>query len=332
LATNAHQFRARLLSATGLSESAIDAAWPEWWSDAADASPSAQAELRFSIARKLGLDPRSLLDEEAPRFFWDDTAKYKNFSGDPVKDKPAIAAFGMSVGAMLARGVQNTHPLEGLNAATLHRSILANQPFVRLADLLAFVWGIGIPTIHLKVFPLSAKRMCAMVVKTGERYAILLAKDAMYPAWIAFHLAHEIGHILLGHIVNGTALIDMDDPAERTTQPDEEELAANRFALELLTGNPEFRVEKRGMGSRAEELAQQVLNVGRQIGIEPGTLALCYAHTTKEWQTVQAAMRQIYTGGKPAWSETNHWAHRQLQWDALSDESASFLHAVMEGI
>ena len=59
----------RRLQDVGLSGPAINAAWPRWWSEAAEASSSARAELRFSLARKLGLDPSSLLDESAePRF------------------------------------------------------------------------------------------------------------------------------------------------------------------------------------------------------------------------------------------------------------------------
>ncbi|GAA0695015.1 RHS repeat protein [Dyella marensis] len=45
---NAADFKARLIRKAGLSEAAVNAAWPEWWSDAAEASPSASAELRFS--------------------------------------------------------------------------------------------------------------------------------------------------------------------------------------------------------------------------------------------------------------------------------------------
>ncbi|TCS37908.1 hypothetical protein EDC30_103200 [Paucimonas lemoignei] len=329
---NAQQFKVRLAQATGLSDSAINAAWPEWWSDAADASPSAQAELRFSIARNLGLDPRSLLDDQAPRFVWNEAAKYKNFTGDQERDRPAITSFGASVSRTLVRAVPQHYSLVGVPAFTIRQSILANKSFISFVDLLGLVWGMGIPTIHLKVYPLSAKRMCAMAVRIGERAAILLAKDSQYPASIAFHLAHEIGHIALGHIDEGSALIDMEDPAEQTENIDDEELAADRYALELLTGDPNFTIEKQGQGRNARQLANEALQTGPAHGIEPGTLALCYGHVTKEWATVQAAMAHIYTNAKPAWSETNKVAAREISWELLSDERASFLHAVMGGI
>lgn len=330
--TDARKFKVRLASATGLSESAINAAWPDWWSDDADSSPSAQAELRFSLARKLGLDPGSLLDDESPRFLWDDSAKYKNFTGDDAREKPAITAFGMSMARLLTQCVDSGPTLEGMTAAKLRASLLHAYSFVRLQDLLSLLWGVGIPTIYLKVFPVAAKRMCAMSVRTTDRYAILLAKDSMYPASVAFHLAHEIGHIALGHVGIGSALVDMDDPAEREKSEDKEEQDADAFALELLTGDAKFKVSKKGRGRSASELAAQALEVGPARQIEPGTLALCYGHATQEWATVQNAMKTIYTHEIAAWSVTNRIANIQLKLDVLTDENASFLHAVMGGV
>lgn len=52
--------RARL-RATGLTARVVDAAWPAWWSEEAEDSASAMAELQFTLARKLGMSPSSLL-------------------------------------------------------------------------------------------------------------------------------------------------------------------------------------------------------------------------------------------------------------------------------
>jgi hypothetical protein len=331
LTNNAQQFKSRLASSTRLSESAITAAWPEWWSDAADASPSALAELRFSLARQLGLDPRSLLEGEQPRFVWDDSAKYKNFKGDDAKERPAISSFGMSVGRIMIKATPHYVPLEGLGASGLRQSILATKPFVSLIDLLGFLWGIGIPVIHLRVFPLAAKRMCAMAVRIRGRHAILLAQDAQYPAKTAFHLAHEIGHIALGHVGENSAVVDMEDPSECSEPQDDEETVADRYALELLTGDPDFKVGKSGKGHNPHQLAEQATKLGVEYGIEPGTLALCFGYETNDWATVQLAFAHIYTKAVPVWTVTNNVAKRQLEWEQLSEERASFLSAVMGG-
>lgn len=331
MANDADDFRIRLAKRTGYSNSAIQAAWPEWWSSAAETSPSAQAELRFALARKLGLDPRSLLDEEGPQFMWDDSAKYKNFKGDE-RERLAITSFGTSVSRMLLNAIPTHTVLQGVDAAGLRASILASQKFVRFQDLLAFLWAIGIPVIHLQVHPLAAKHMCAMAVSINDRYVVLLAKDAKYPAWIAFHLAHEIGHIVLGHVERGSAVIDMEDPAELGNRGDEEEDAADRFALELLTGDSDFTVEKVGTGHSARQLAEQAVAIGEERRIEPGTLALCYGHVTGEWPTVQAAMPFIYREAIPVWKVTNQIAAREIAWELLGDENESFVRAVMGAI
>ena len=67
----------------------------------------------------------------------------------------------------------------------------------------------------LRIFPLKNKAMHAMVVRVRGRYAILLGRDATYPAPVAFTLAHELGHVLLGHLGDAPALVDLRDPCDR---------------------------------------------------------------------------------------------------------------------
>lgn len=327
----AEEFKQKLVHSTGLTESAITAAWPEWWSEAADASTSSQADLRFTIARKLGLDPRSLLDDETPSFVWEDSAKFKNFRGDMQDARPAISSFGTALGRILIKGCPSFTPLHNINPLELRKSILASRPFVDLTSLIGFMWGVGIPVIHLRVHPLAAKHMCAMSIRAGERYAVLLAKDASYPAPTAFHLAHEIAHIALGHLSDGCSVVDMDDPAERVEESDPEEIEADRYALMLLTGYPKLDVVNTGAGRSARQLAAEAKRVAQSTAIEPGTIALCYGYTTKDWATPQKAMQFIYDKSAPVWERVNKIAATQIQWEQLSDESSSYVRAVMGG-
>lgn len=329
---SADRFRQRLIRRARLSESAVDAAWPEWWSEAADASPAAQAELRFSVARNLGLDPRSLLGEDEPRFVWDDSVKFKGFQGDAERDRPALASFGTALSRALLTGCAPGPSLVGVTAARLREAVLATRPFVGLSQLLGVAWATGVPVAHLKVYPLAAKRMSAMSVSFQDRHAILMARDADYPAWPAFHLAHEIGHIALGHLADGRAIVDLESVDEVAGVLDPEEAAANTFALELLTGRPEPRVEVRGEGRSARQLAEQSRQVGAQERIEPGTLALVYGHSTGNWATAVAALSHLYDAPQDAWRAVNRIAMRQLQWSAMGDEAESFVRAVMGGL
>jgi hypothetical protein len=191
---------------------AIDAAWPTWWIEEAEASASARAELRFSLARKLGLDPLSLLeDSEEPRFVWREEARFKHLAGEGELERAAITSFGRAVGAILISAAPAASTtISGVSANALRELILGRQAHVRLLDLLSLCWSVGIPVIHLRVFPWPQKRMAAMAVRLADRCAILLGKDSMYPANISFFVAHELGHVALQHLEPGRAIVDLE--------------------------------------------------------------------------------------------------------------------------
>lgn len=325
----------RLVQSTGLTESVIETAWPEWWTAEAETSPSAKNELRFSIARKLGLDPRSLSIDQSPRFIWDGSqAKYKTFSGDTNSELPAITSFGTSVGRMLLSAVDTTKQaiLHSHTAQEIRQSILKSQRHVGLIELMSLAWGLGIPVIHLRTYPLAAKRMCAMAVNVGGRHAILLARDAQYPAPLAFHLAHEIGHIALGHLAESQAIVDMGDYSDNPEAEDPEENQADRFALELLTGSPAPQILPSGRGKNSHQLASECLRVSSQYRIEPGTLALCYGYSTKQWSIANRALDYIYNQKLDAWKIINAHANKELTWGNLTDDNENYIRAIIGGI
>jgi len=320
----------RRLKRIGLSQGAVDAAWPEWWSASADASPSAQVELRFSLSRKLGLDPRSLLDEDSePRFIWHDAARFKNLRGESDLEKDAITSFGAALGNVLFAASAARSSLLGTGPSALRSAILANQPFVRLIDLLSLCWSIGVPAVHLRVFPWESKRMAAMTIRAADRYALLLAKDSLYPAHIAFYVAHEIGHIALGHLTSENALVDFDRDELADSSSDAEEAAADAYALELLTGNPSPKIVSFDGHASARGLADRALQIGAEIRIEPGTLALCFAYSTGSWAIANKAMKYIYSAGKPVWKEVNRIAWHELVRENISDDAMPYIESVL---
>ena len=327
---NASQLRSRLRK-LGLSDPAIKAAWPRWWSDEADTSVSARVDLRFSVARKLGLDPRSLLDDEQqPRFVWRDEARFKHLSGEGDLERSAITSFGKALGSVLITASPPSIPITGSTAQGLRSLILREkQPYIRLLDLLSLCWSVGIPVIHLRVFPWPQKRMAAMTVRVDDRCAILLGKDSMYPAQIAFYLAHELAHISLAHLASDPVIVDMEQAVPSLEQEDAEEGSADRFALELLTGDPRPVVLPSGPHYSARELARVALNSADKLRVEPGTLALCFGYSTKDWATANASMQRIYSSAKPVWNEVNNIAQTQLALERIPDDALDYLEAVL---
>ncbi|CAM3345947.1 ImmA/IrrE family metallo-endopeptidase [Asticcacaulis taihuensis] len=310
----------------GFTMEAIDAAWPSWWTDDAESSPSARTELRFALARKLGLSPKPLLGERV-EFVWNDEARFKHLTAQDKLQQSVLSSFGVSIGRILVRSLEKSSH-SSITAGALRQAILSSSDYVDLKSLISFCWSIGIPIIHLRVFPLAAKNMHAMVVSTEGQYAILLGKDDKYPAPLAFTLAHEIGHILLGHLANTPALVDMADPGEGDAD-DNQEVQANEFALELLTGSPKPNIQTEIEFFSARALAESVINAGPHYKIEPGTLALCAGYVTKRWPAAIGALRHIYGQPTPLWESINNFAAQQIEWDRISIESAEYLSNIM---
>lgn len=328
LVESANNLRIRL-KRFGLNDRAIDAAWPRWWSDDADASSSARTELRFSLSRKLGLDPRSLLEEGEPRFVWPDIARFKHLVGESEIEKAGITSFGAAIGSVLTNATNGWSQIKNVPASDFREAILQSGKFVRLLDLLSVCWSVGIPILHLRVFPWPQKRMSAMAVLVGERAAILLGKDSSYPAHVAFYVAHELGHIALGHLRAGSILVDLDSNKLADSAEDPEEAEADRYALELLTGIPTPTVLSLTGRPSARALGYAALTSADKLGIEPGTLALCFGYSTGNWRIANGAMRFIYSSAKPVWREVNAVAAKQLSLENVPDDAQSYLAAVM---
>jgi len=313
----------------GLSKAAIDAAWPSWWNDEAETSPSSRAELRFALSRRLGLAPKPMLGERV-EFFWDDSARFKHLRVHDLSDRSTIASFGIALGREL---ITATSEPEGINwrsvdALSLRESILRNHHLVDLSALVATCWSFGIPIIHLGVVPLEAKSMHAMVVRYENRFAILLARNNRFPAMTAYTLAHELGHILLGHIDDTHALVDLEDPVEaRDEDPQEKE--ADNFALLLLTGSTNPIIEPDRTNFNAPTLATAAINAAEAYRVDPGTIALALAYRDGSWARSMSALKFIYGDTPPVSHHINALARQMLEWDELTEEGAEYLDRIM---
>jgi hypothetical protein len=322
---DAESLRAELRAA-GLSRAVVEAAWPEWWSNAAESSISARTELRLAVARNLGLSPKALVGERVD-FVWRDRARFKHLKAADDMPVAALNSFGVSVGRSLIEATERNGDLVGLSPAELRAMLLEMGP-PDLRGLLTVCWAIGVPVAHLRVWPLAQKAMHAMVVGQYGRHAILFSRESSYPAMVAFTLAHEIGHVALGHVPADDILVDVEDPAG-TADHDDEEAAADRYALEVLLGDqdPDIRINFDTFNH--VELADAVMRAGIQYGIDPGTLALAVAHKRNAWPIAMAAMHIIHPERVRVSELVNRVAATQLDLERLGSDSASFIERTL---
>lgn len=315
----------RLLLDAELSGKVVDAAWPGWWDAGKDDEPASREALRHSLAQRLGLSRKSLMGDRV-EFVWRDEARFKHLKAQGSVQLAALTSFGMAVGSYLLKTVPAAPQALRLDAARLRTALLELDPWVGLSGLVGTAWELGIPVIHLRVFPLATKGMQAMVVTHEGRHAILLGRDASYPAPVAFTVAHELGHIACGHLGTAPALVDFEwEDEERDVQ----EAEADRFALELLTGAAEPLIDPGAARFTGEALAKAAMSAGKLHRIEPGTLVLVLAHQHGCWPAANEALSRIYDQPRPIWAEINRFAVERLSHAVLEEDAREFLWRVL---
>jgi hypothetical protein len=322
MALSSKRLRVELQHA-GIANAAIDAVWPSWWSEDANESVSATTELTYTVARRLGLSPSALFDGST-KFLWRDDTKFKNLGTTTERQQEILASFAVSIGCCALAATPAADLRRMPDASTVRETILEQEHLVDATELLTLCWSLGIPVLQLRIFPLHQKRMHAVTVHQDNRYAILIGYETKYTAVFAYILAHEIAHILLGHLQNESSLLDIENPLEMTGL-DEEETEADRTALLLLTGssNPQIFADRDFYNATA--LANAAMSSAASEQIDPGVLALCLGHSTQKWEQSYGALKIIPPGEEPVGDQINALATSQLDWQSLSYTNQEYL-------
>ncbi|HLK61249.1 MAG TPA: ImmA/IrrE family metallo-endopeptidase, partial [Chthonomonadaceae bacterium] len=293
---------------------------PDWWDDHIAETPAGYGQAVTMIALNLNIDPCSLEDEQSEivctKF---GKPKYKKQAGHTDGELEPATCIAVRAAKIACLGVDIGAAPVPVSAQEIRRSLLARgSQCVHFEALLDYCWSLGIPVLHVSEFP-SGKKPDALSATMDGRPAIVLCKKIQYSAWLLFHLAHELGHIALGHLEGAGVLID----EEVKSDTDEEETEANRFAIELLTGQSERHINF-GDLITSSSLASKVVAVGQYNTIDAGFLALLHGRATGNWGTVNGALKFIEE--KPRAIEavrSRMLAH--VDEERLSSESYGFL-------
>ncbi|KIU26064.1 hypothetical protein SR41_16650 [Sphingomonas melonis] len=312
----------------GFDARAISAAWPRWWTDAAETSASARNELRFAISRALGLDPRALVEGDQVRPTVEAGVRFKGLGARDAEERAALVSFGQSVARLLVAAASDEAATRALPAERLRRFLLGHGVVPDFQALVAICWKLRLPVVYLEVTPLRRKAMHAMAAGGRAREAILIAQHDKLYARAAFTLAHEIGHVMLGHVGEHGGPLDIDDPLSGG-EKDAEEVAADRYALELLTGRPEPLITTTRDDYTAADLAQAASRAGAEEGIDPAVIAMCDGFRTSDWRRSTAACKILQPKPAETWREANDYAQRSLDWSALPPDGEDYLRRVL---
>lgn len=305
-----------------------DCVLPEWWEDSLAAVPANRAQVEMILARQLGLDFQTLGSPLSPLRLHDHNAKLRH-RGRTTKDELRLAiALGMSVASIAASRATAGRPQARpwATAAGIRKDILSGgAQWVNFERLLDYCWESGLPVIQITHFPESRKKMDGMAAMAESRPVLIIGSQRRQPAWHLFLLAHELGHVVLGHVRDsGTALVD-SEMAEPTSVA--EEKLSDRFALELLTGNPDARYEPAGRWLTAEALAKAAQAVGEETQVDPGFIALNYAWNQGFLQVGQSALNLLEPNADVSSLYRSRYSNLNL--DDLPEDSWRFFRGMV---
>ena len=311
------------LGALGIAETYVrDLVLPQWWEDEAAENPVTYSQALMIVARHLGLDFRALRDPDAPLVpVIPASCRYKKVAGAPIDSLEVATAISLRVASLVCTAMSQ-HPLEPVGQALdVRSSILASgAPWVGLEQLLDYCWSVGVPVVPITKWPAKGGRPSALAAHLSGRPVIIICNKKS-SAWLLFEIAHELGHIALGHLQDGGAVLDEKFDGQES---DAEETAANEYAETLLTGRPHpCYASARWM--KAGRLAQEAAVIGRRDRVDPGHVILNYCSSSGPdfYRLANAALKKL--AQVPPTSLMRERMMQELDWDEIPEESAEYL-------
>jgi hypothetical protein len=304
-----------------------EAVLPDWWDDSVADVPFNRALAETAVSGHLGYPIRLLRDRDADLPIPDTVGVC--FKRNTKVDARKVAP-GLQVVRRVAELVTGTLPKllpfrGGQSVAVLRKWILDRHKAVDLTAILDACWAHGVPVIGVPHLPKKSVRFDGVAMFCGKRPVIVLASAKDGPPWLAFHLAHELGHIMHGHVKPGEALFV--DANLKSGVNDYTEVEADEFGLELLTGRPgglEFRpsrLKAHELGLAAADFTENI-----QPTVAAGTVVLSYCKSATFWGVAQGALEALnqHAGGRALVAKS---LAKHIDFDALTEGAERFIEA-----
>jgi transcriptional regulator with XRE-family HTH domain len=240
-------------------------------------------ELAQVLARGFGWDAKTLLDGVPETPGLDVQVAFKTRSASKRAESEAKTSPLLRLARTLSELSASLYevPPRKLpsDPAEIRNEVVIQTGELSLASLTDWAWSMGIIVI-----PMSGPGFSAAAWFVEQRPVIVIKVPHDLIAYWLFALAHEIGHIALGHVAD-EGLVDLDEPL--VASEDEQEREANRFALDLLIPDRErlfaeirnrsgqsMQMQKNKFKWKAKEVAEE-----EKLSVPLLALAAAYALT-----------------------------------------------------
>ena len=317
----------RKLSAIGFSKQFVrDKVLPSWWNEELDNKPVAVLQGAGHIAQRLHLDLKSLLAEnQKPQFKALPHTKFKYHQQGQAGLPDVAHQLASRVAEVVADAINLEFKPIPSDPYQVRSEIVAKHPQVNLYSLIHYCWQHGIAVIYFKNYPDNQRKITGMIQWQGDYPVIVLSSDNTNPASLAFHLAHELGHLALGHIKEG---ILIDDDIKQDSD-DQEEIDSNQFAVKLLLNSFDNFLGKK-IFHNAERLKNTIIEIIKNdLTIDPCALALNYGWHNKTYFGLSRKCANLINDDKEGQKTINNFLQQHLNWDELSDDNADYLDRIL---
>lgn len=285
------------LKGLGLTRAQVRKLLPDWWSPDAEKHADGVAELCLLIGRRLSLDVRALMNGEIRQKESSLSVAYKHRADATPQSLRASTCIATSLAqAVVAATPQPYVRISGSPSELADRAKELGQGIVSLGSLIDTCWAMGVPVIPIPNLPVGIRKMDGAVIRVGDRPAIIVSKKKSSRAWLAFIVAHEIGHIGCGHLDRDGSIVDVSLQEQSTyeaeSSSDADEREADAFALSLFGGETiEREIRTWPEWVSPVDLAVRAREAASAFGVESGHLVLRYAFQTKRWPDAMNALR-----------------------------------------
>ena len=257
---------------------------PDWWNNDLENDFDSVNNLIISITKNLLLDVNFSKQDSLFTFKVVPELKYKLQS---KQNNPYLfSCLAKSVAELTSSAIAKVYTSIPESPQEIRDFILQKYQHINLEGLLEFCYEFGIPIIHFDKIPKGESKFDGMVVVCNGRPVIVISSSRKNSAWLAFILAHELGHIAKKHVLNGMLVDTSFSGGERDTDEDD----ADKFASDLLFGGYDLQWSNE---INLNKLLLKAKSLSEDSQIDSGIAVLNYGWQTKDWRGAMAAIKRL---------------------------------------
>jgi len=263
---------------------------PDWWDREILKTSSGLQEFLLHISKNLGISTQVLISNSKLELNLPHSPEFKHSQNQKTE----------KFNLFLSQSLAIAHKLDSLYSAPSRlpesalevRQVFSEGNPLRLENLLKYLLDLGIIVIPPLNLPKKTSAPQGIIFKINKnRPVICLGQNKKSSVIQMFTILHELGHIVSGHLSISSEPI-FDIKIEKDFK-DAKEVEANRFALEVFSGSPNFAVQLKAEKD-SNLFTQACIKEGKKQKILPEFLAINFGWNNPDyWALVNSSLKSL---------------------------------------